>query len=80
MIQRIQTVYLLLSVIIMIALNWMPIAYFEEINFYTYGISSTIANASLYITTFPIAVIVIASTILAAISIFMYKNRFYQYF
>ena len=78
MIQRIQTVYLLLSVIIMIALNWMPIAYFEEINFYTYGISSTIANASLYITTFPIAVIVIASTILAAISIFMYKNRFKQ--
>ena len=78
MIQRIQTIYLFIAVIIMIALNWMPIAYLGELNFFTYGIFSTVAGVSISISTYPIAVIVAVSTILAAISIFMYKNRVKQ--
>lgn len=78
MIQRIQTIYLLLAVIVMIALNWLPIAYFGDLEFLIYGIFSTIGDATLSITTYPIAVTVIASTILAAIAIFMYKNRMKQ--
>ena len=74
MIQRIQTIYLLLAVIVMITLNWLPLAYLGDLKFLTYGIY----NASLSITTYPIAVTVIASTILVAIAIFMYKNRMKQ--
>ena len=78
MIQRIQTIYLLLAVIVMIALNWLPIAYIGDLEFLTYGIFSTMGDATLSITTYPIAVTVIVSTILAAIAIFMYKNRMKQ--
>ena len=78
MIQRIQTIYLLLATIIMIALNWMPLAYFGDLEFLTYGIFSEFGIASISITTYPIAVIVIASVILAAMAIFMYKNRIKQ--
>ena len=78
MIQRIQTIYLLLSVVLMITLIWLPIAYLGELDFYTYGIFSTASDATISFTTYPIAVIVIASAILATIAIFMYKNRIKQ--
>ena len=78
MIQRIQTIYLLLSIALMVALNWLPLTTFGELNFFTYGISATVGECALAITTYPIAITVIASTILALIAIFMYKNRMKQ--
>ena len=78
MIQRIQTIYLLLSIVLMVALNWLPLTTFGELNFFTYGILATAGECALAITTYPIAVTIIASTILALIAIFMYKNRMKQ--
>ena len=78
MIQRIQTIYLLLSVALMVALNWLPLTTLGELNFFTYGISATAEECTLVITTYPIAVTVIASTILALIAMFMYKIRMKQ--
>ena len=62
----------------MVALNWLPLTTFGELNFFTYGISARVGECALAITTYPIAITVIASTILALIAIFMYKNRMKQ--
>lgn len=78
MIQRIQTIYLLLSVALMVAINWLPLTTFGELDFFTYGISTTAGECTLAITTYPIAVTIIASSILALIAIFMYKKRMKQ--
>ena len=78
MIQRIQTIYLLLSVALMVAINWLPLNTFGELDFFTCGISTKTEECALAITTYPIAVTVIASSILALIAIFMYKNRMKQ--
>jgi hypothetical protein len=78
MIQRIQTIYLLLSVALMVALNWLPLTTYGELDFFTYGISTSVEECTLAITTYPIAVTVIASTILALIAIFMYTKRMKQ--
>lgn len=79
MIQRIQTIYLLLATAIMATIHAIPLAQLtndEGIwDFYSYGIKSISGDTSVSIDTLPIAVIIALAAILSFIAIFGYKNR-----
>ncbi|MEG1574848.1 MAG: DUF4293 domain-containing protein, partial [Bacteroidales bacterium] len=79
MIQRIQTLYLLLAGALMFAIYNFPLAtYFNSDGvwkFYSDGIQTVNGNIVISIATWPVAIIIALSGLLSFISVFGYKNR-----
>lgn len=80
MIQRRQTVYLLLSVIITALLFFMPLMSFnadgEVMRFTIFGIKNPIETMSLSATyTWPLVVLTILMAVASLVTIFLYKKR-----
>ena len=80
MIQRRQTIYMLLTAIVSALLFFMPLASFEAdgntMDFTVFGIQNPIENISLSTTyTWPLVVLAALMTIVPFFTIFLYKKR-----
>lgn len=82
MLQRIQTVYLLLVAILSIATAFMPLAALQSGDqFYAFdvvGVSTMFGEPELVYATWGLFALVAIVTLLALITIFLYKNRMLQ--
>jgi len=84
MIQRIQTIYLLISLILILLMFWFPLAeLFVDGNFQYLFLYRGIYNTTgefdiLAISSIPLAILFIIILILNLVSIFLYKNRLLQ--
>lgn len=79
MIQRIQSLFLLIVVLLMGALCFVPFASFlhegEIFRQTVWGISSTGENAEMVVKTIPMGILVVLATLLPLVTIFLYKKR-----
>lgn len=79
MIQRIQSIFLFVAAAITVALLFIPIGYIYTDEFYyvfnSFVVKLNIPDGEIYMTTFYIAIMLIASATLSIVSIFLYKNR-----
>lgn len=75
MLQRIQSLYLLLSVILTIVLLFIPIGYIGSTFEYNAFVLKEIETGSIGMLTFYIAAMLIISAIISIVVIFLYKNR-----
>lgn len=79
MIQRIQSIYLLIAAIATIILIFIPIGYITtdeyQYVFNTFVVKLNIPETSIYMSTIYIALLLGVSAILSIVAIFMYKNR-----
>lgn len=79
MIQRIQSIYLLIAAIATIILIFIPIGYITTDEFYyvfnAFVVKLNIAEKSVYMSTVYIALLLGISSILSIAAIFMYKDR-----
>ena len=83
MIQRIQNLYLLFSLVLLVLILFIPLAEFlineQVFQFYASGIKELNAEKSGFlITTYPMLIIYIIIIILTLITMFLYKNRSLQ--
>lgn len=82
MIQRIQTLYLLLTFIGMLLLYFFPIATFiggsEEFQIALWGISSTAEPGTQVVGTIHMGILWLLATLLPLVNIFLYKFRWLQ--
>jgi len=81
MIQRIQSVYLLLSALLMGSLFFLPLAKITDqentiYNFMYRGIENS--NAEMVIPTLALAILLTVATVVAFLCIFLFKNRMLQ--
>ncbi|WP_439185195.1 DUF4293 domain-containing protein [Carboxylicivirga taeanensis] len=81
MIQRIQTVYLLISGLLMGSLFFLPFAHLEAqagelYNFMYRGLSNT--DGELVIPTLALAILITVATVIPFITVFLYKKRMLQ--
>lgn len=79
MIQRLQTIYLLLITVLMVALFFLPLGIFSDgTSSYLLtvcGYKSMGESAELVVNTWPLAVLATGAFLLSFISIFLYKKR-----
>lgn len=79
MIQRIQSIYLLIAAIATIILIFIPIGYITtdeyQYVFNAFVVKLNIPETSIYMSTIYIALLLGVSAILSIVAIFMYKNR-----
>ena len=79
MIQRIQTVYLLLVVGLLIASMCLPLGYFTDAEAVTYTFSPLgISAGDVFQSSWGLFAILLLSSIIAVATIFLYKNRMLQ--
>lgn len=79
MIQRIQTVYLLLVVGLLIASMCLPLGYFTDSQAITYTFSPLgIRSGEVFQSSWGLFAILLLSSIIALATIFLYKNRMLQ--
>jgi hypothetical protein len=81
MIQRIQTLYLLLAQLMIFAMLFMPLAHFikpdgETYQLIWYGIISS--GKELVIYAYPLAILMVVIMLLYVVILFLYKNRVVQ--
>lgn len=75
MIQRIQSIYLLLSTILLGLVFVFPFGTLVSEVQYTYNVFAISADATNSFSTLPVAVLVGIATLLSFVSIFLFKNR-----
>lgn len=79
MIQRIQTVYLLLVVGVLITCMCLPLGYFTNAEIVTYTFSSLgVRSGEVFQSSWGLFCILLLSTIVAFATVFLYKNRVLQ--
>ncbi|MCQ2194527.1 MAG: DUF4293 domain-containing protein [Paludibacteraceae bacterium] len=80
MIQRIQTVYLLIATVLSVVMFFFPleVLFTPSSGSYEFGLLGVSQNGELLYSTWPLLVLTILSTILSAGAIFCYKDRMLQ--
>ncbi|MGM9758855.1 MAG: DUF4293 domain-containing protein [Parabacteroides sp.] len=82
MIQRIQTVYLLVIVLLMVTTLFLPLATLQVGEaFYSFdaaGVSSLIGETSLVYPTWGLFIVTVVIALIAMVTIFLFKNRILQ--
>ncbi|HAZ01308.1 MAG TPA: DUF4293 domain-containing protein [Marinilabiliales bacterium] len=77
MIQRIQSIYLLIAALVTVAIYWFPLATFDTYIVYACHIEKP-ENAQALLSMVPLAAFPLVGTLLAIFSIFKFKNRMLQ--
>ena len=83
MIQRIQSFYLFINLVLLVLILFIPLAEFlineQVFQFYASGIKEfNIEKSNFFITTYPLLIVYIVVATLTLITIFLYKNRTLQ--
>ncbi len=82
MIQRIQTLYLLGVVVIMVLTLCLPLAYFiggeSQFDLYAFGLREAVEGGEVYKSTIFMAIVMILAAALPLVTIFLFKNRLAQ--
>ena len=82
MIQRIQTVYLLIVVALLVATLFMPLAVFQQgdalLSLKAMGLSTMVGEPEMVYSTWGLFVVTLMIAIIAFVTIFLFKNRVLQ--